>query len=93
MTQKNKQYKLEKGLMLFTQPRSPYFYGKIRFNKKYLTKSFAPIVSRADAELELYAWRDSLFKMILSMQKMSLRRLEREVSILNTKKLLMIFNF
>ena len=62
MTQKNKQYKLEKGLMLFTQPRSPYFYGKIRFNKKYLTKSFAPIVSRADAELELYAWRDSLFK-------------------------------
>ena len=62
MSQKNKQYKLEKGLMLFTQPRSPYFYGKIRFNKKYLTKSFAPIVSRADAELELYAWRDSLFK-------------------------------
>ena len=62
MTQKNKQYKLEKGLMLFTQPRSPYFYGKIRFNKKYLTKSFAPIVSRADAELELYAWRDSLFQ-------------------------------
>ena len=62
MTQKNKQYKLEKGLVLFTQPRSPYFYGKIRFNKKYLTKSFAPIVSRADAELELYAWRDSLFK-------------------------------
>jgi glutamate synthase (NADPH/NADH) small chain len=62
MTQKNKQYKLEKGLMLFTQPRSPYFYGKIRFNNKYLTKSFAPIVSRADAELELYAWRDSLFQ-------------------------------
>jgi glutamate synthase (NADPH/NADH) small chain len=62
MTQKNKQYKLEKGLMLFTQPRSPYFYGKIRFNNKYLTKSFAPIVSRADAEIELYAWRDSLFK-------------------------------
>jgi len=62
MSQKNKQYKLEKGLMLFTQPRSPYFYGKIRFNKKYLTKSFAPIVSRADAELELYARRDSLFK-------------------------------
>ena len=62
MTQKNKQYKLEKGLMLFTQPRSPYCYGKIRFNKKYLTKSFAPIVSRADAELELYAWRDSLFQ-------------------------------
>ena len=62
MTQKNKQYKLEKGLMLFTQPRSPYFYGKIRFNKKYLTKSFAPIVSRADAEIELYAWRDSLYQ-------------------------------
>mgnify|MGYP001370738402 FL=1 len=62
MTQKNKQYKLEKGLMLFTQPRSPYFYGKIRFNKKYLTKSFAPIISRADAEIELYAWRDSLYQ-------------------------------
>ena len=61
MTQKNKQYRLEKGLMLFTQPRSPYFYGKIRFNKKYITKSFAPIISRDEAEKELYSWRDELF--------------------------------
>ena len=30
MAYKNKQYKVEKGLLLFTQPRSPYFYGKIR---------------------------------------------------------------
>ena len=35
---KNKQYQIEKGLLLFIQPKSPYFYGKIRHNKKYLTK-------------------------------------------------------
>ena len=92
MTQKNKQYKLEKGLMLFTQPRSPYFYGKIRFNKKYLTKSFAPIVSRADAELELYAWRDSLFQNDILIQQYFLKKLVQEVSILSMKKLPMIFN-
>ena len=40
---KNKQYKIEKGLLLFTQPRSPYFYGKFRINGKYRTQSFAPI--------------------------------------------------
>ena len=61
MTQKNKQYKIAKGLMLFTQPRSPFFYGKIRINKKYITKSFAPITSRDEAEKELYIWRDELF--------------------------------
>ena len=61
MTQKNKQYKIAKGLMLFTQPRSPFFYGKIRINKKYITKSFAPITSRIEAEKELYIWRDELF--------------------------------
>ena len=61
MTQKNKQYKIAKGLMLFTQPRSPFFYGKIRINKKYITKSFAPITSRNEAEKELYIWRDELF--------------------------------
>jgi glutamate synthase (NADPH/NADH) small chain len=62
MTQKNKQFKIEKGLMLFTQPRSPFFYGKIRLNKKYVTKSFAPITSRHEAEKELYIWRDELLK-------------------------------
>ena len=62
MTQKNKQFKIEKGLMLFTQPRSPFFYGKIRLNKKYVTKSFAPITSRHEAEKELYNWRDELLK-------------------------------
>ena len=61
MTLKNKQYKIAKGLMLFTQPRSPFFYGKIRVNKKYITKSFAPITSRNEAEKELYIWRDELF--------------------------------
>ena len=61
MTKKNKQYKIAKGLMLFTQPRSPFFYGKIRVNKKYITKSFAPITSRIEAEKELYIWRDELF--------------------------------
>ena len=45
---KNKQYQIEKGLLLFTQPKSPYFYGKIRHNKKYLTKSFAPITDKQE---------------------------------------------
>ena len=43
MQNKNKQYSIEKGLLLFTQPKSPYFYGKIRVDGKYITKSFAPI--------------------------------------------------
>ena len=50
---KNKQYKIEKGLMLFTQPRSPYFYGKIRHGNKYLTKSFAPISNFEEAKSRL----------------------------------------
>ena len=47
---KNKQYKIEKGLLLFTQPRSPYFYGKIRLNRKYVTKSFAPVTDLESAK-------------------------------------------
>ena len=35
MTNKNKQYRIEIGLLLYTQPRSPYFYGKLRINGKY----------------------------------------------------------
>ena len=50
MGAKNKQYKIEKGLLLFTQPRSPYFYGKIRLNRKYITKSFAPITDLEEAK-------------------------------------------
>ena len=57
---KNKQYQIEKGLLLFTQPKSPYFYGKIRHNKKYLTKSFAPITDKQEAIYELYNWRSEL---------------------------------
>ena len=57
---KNKQYKIEKGLLLFTQPKSPYFYGKIRHNKKYLTKSFAPITDKQEAIYELYNWKSEL---------------------------------
>jgi glutamate synthase (NADPH/NADH) small chain len=52
MNNKNKQYKIEKGVLLFTQPRSPYFYGKLRVNGKYITKSFAP-VEDYDAALEM----------------------------------------
>ena len=60
---KNKQYKIEKGLLLFTQPRSPYFYGKIRLNRKYVTKSFAPITDLESAKVMLYSWqRDLLAK-------------------------------
>ena len=57
---KNKQYQIEKGLLLFTQPKSPYFYGKIRHNKKYLTKSFAPITDKQEAIYELYNWKREL---------------------------------
>ena len=60
MSVKNKQYQIEKGLLLFTQPRSPYFYGKIRLNKKYKTKSFAPITDLEEAKVMLYEWRKEL---------------------------------
>ena len=60
MSSKNKQYKIEKGLLLFTQPRSPYFYGKIRLNRKYVTKSFAPITNLEEAKLMLFEWRKEL---------------------------------
>ncbi len=60
MRAKNKQYKIEKGLLLFTQPRSPYFYGKIRLNRKYVTKSFAPITELEDAKVMLFEWRKEL---------------------------------
>ena len=55
MNNKNKQYKIEKGVLLFTQPRSPYFYGKLRVNGKYITKSFAP-VEDYDAALETVSY-------------------------------------
>ena len=60
MANKNKQYKVEKGLLLFTQPRSPYFYGKIRLNGKYKTKSFAPISDFKQAKKKLFEWKDEL---------------------------------
>ncbi len=60
MSMKNKQYKIEKGLMLFTQPRSPFFYGKIRLNRKYVTKSFAPITDLDEAKAMLFDWQKEL---------------------------------
>lgn len=60
MSSKNKQYKIEKGLLLFTQPRSPYFYGKIRLNRKYVTKSFAPITDIEEAKIMLFSWKQEL---------------------------------
>ncbi|MDC1387502.1 glutamate synthase subunit beta [Gammaproteobacteria bacterium] len=60
MDSKNKQFKIEKGLLLFTQPRSPYFYGKIRLNRKYVTKSFAPITDLESAKVMLYKWQREL---------------------------------
>ena len=60
MNSKNKQYKIAKGLLLFTQPRSPYFYGKIRLNRKYITKSFAPISDLESAKVMLYSWQQEL---------------------------------
>ena len=60
MTNKNKQYRIEKGLLLFTQPRSPYFYGKIRVNGKYITQSFSPISNLDDAKKRLYEWQEEI---------------------------------
>ena len=60
MQNKNKQYRIEKGLLLFTQPKSPYFYGKIRVDGKYITKSFAPISDLEVAKEKLYEWKKSL---------------------------------
>jgi len=60
MTNKNKQYRIEKGLLLFTQPKSPYFYGKIRIDGKYRTQSFAPISDMNAAKERLYEWRDEI---------------------------------
>jgi glutamate synthase (NADPH/NADH) small chain len=60
MSMKNKQYKIDKGLMLFTQPRSPFFYGKIRLNRKYVTKSFAPITDLDEAKAMLFDWQKEL---------------------------------
>ena len=62
MANKNKQYRIEKGLLLFTQPRSPYFYGKLRINGKYRTQSFAPISNLEDAKIKLYEWRDEIIQ-------------------------------
>ena len=61
MKNKNKQYKIEKGVLLFTQPRSPYFYGKLRVNGKYITQSFAPIDNFENAKKKLYQWREEVF--------------------------------
>ena len=65
----NKQYKIEKGLLLFTQPRSPYFYGKIRLNRKYVTKSFAPITDLESAKVMLYSWQQELLAKDLETTK------------------------
>ena len=62
MSTKNKQYKVAKGLLLFTQPRSPYFYGKIRLNRKYVTKSFAPITDLDEAKIMLLEWEKDLLR-------------------------------
>ena len=69
MNSKNKQYKIEKGLLLFTQPRSPYFYGKIRLNRKYVTKSFAPITDLESAKVMLYSWQRELLAKDLASTK------------------------
>ena len=72
MSMKNKQYKIDKGLMLFTQPRSPFFYGKIRLNRKYVTKSFAPITDLEEAKAMLFDWqRELLIKNTMPLESAS----------------------
>ena len=62
MNKKNKQYRIEKGLLLFTQPRSPYFYGKLRIDGKYKTQSFAPITDLDEAKKKLYEWKEEILQ-------------------------------
>ena len=74
MANKNKQYRIEKGLLLFTQPRSPYFYGKIRLKGKYHTKSFSPISDFNKAKEKLYEWKNELINNSSDLPSMSMDR-------------------
>ena len=76
MANKNKQYRIEKGLLLFTQPRSPYFYGKIRLKGKYHTKSFSPISDFNKAKEKLYEWRNELINNPIDVSSQNLDRNE-----------------
>ena len=76
MANKNKQYRIEKGLLLFTQPRSPYFYGKIRLKGKYHTKSFSPISDFNTAKEKLYEWRNQLMDNSIDVSSQNLDRNE-----------------
>jgi len=76
MANKNKQYRIEKGLLLFTQPRSPYFYGKIRLKGKYHTKSFSPISDFNAAREKLFEWKDELMNSSENIPSQSLDRKE-----------------
>ena len=76
MANKNKQYRIEKGLLLFTQPRSPYFYGKIRLKGKYHTKSFSPISDFDKAKEKLYEWRNELINNPIDVSSQNLDRNE-----------------
>ena len=76
MANKNKQYRIEKGLLLFTQPRSPYFYGKIRLKGKYHTKSFSPISDFDKAKEKLYEWRNELINNPIDVPSQNLDRNE-----------------
>ena len=76
MANKNKQYRIEKGLLLFTQPRSPYFYGKIRLKGKYHTKSFSPISDFNTAREKLFEWKDELMNSSENIPSQSLDRKE-----------------
>ena len=76
MANKNKQYRIEKGLLLFTQPRSPYFYGKIRLKGKYHTKSFSPISDFNKAKEKLYEWKNDLINNSSDLPSMNMDRNE-----------------
>ena len=76
MANRNKQYRIEKGLLLFTQPRSPYFYGKIRLKGKYHTKSFSPISDFNTAREKLFEWKDELMNSSENIPSKSLDRKE-----------------
>ncbi len=56
---KSKSWHIYKGMSLYTRPRSPFYWGCLRIDKKYYKKSLKT-TNRDDAEKLLFAWKSEL---------------------------------